>query len=91
MVTKSNTYRNILASKANRLRKTFKKHLKKLANKFKESLPLQSHLREDVVLSYGYANVAQLVEHDLAKVGVAGSSLVIRSNAFFREGIFLVT
>ena len=25
------------------------------------------------------ADVAQLVEHDLAKVGVAGSSLVIRS------------
>ena len=26
-----------------------------------------------------YAEVAQLVEHDLAKVGVAGSSLVFRS------------
>ena len=27
----------------------------------------------------GYAEVAQLVEHNLAKVGVAGSSLVFRS------------
>ena len=29
--------------------------------------------------SYYQAEVAQLVEHDLAKVGVAGSSLVFRS------------
>ena len=73
------------------LKKKQKKLVEKLAKKIKESLPLQSHLREDEVLLYGYANVAQLVEHDLAKVGVAGSSLVIRSNAFFREGIFLVS
>ena len=31
-----------------------------------------------------HANVAQLVEHDLAKVGVAGSSLVIRSMEVWR-------
>ena len=35
------------------------------------------------------ANVAQLVEHDLAKVGVAGSSLVIRSRSFQKGGSFL--
>ena len=29
------------------------------------------------------AKVAQLVEHDLAKVGVASSNLVFRSNPFF--------
>ena len=29
------------------------------------------------------AAIAQLVEHDLAKVGVASSSLVCRSNVFF--------
>ena len=29
------------------------------------------------------AKIAQLVEHDLAKVGVAGSSPVFRSNKFF--------
>ncbi len=29
-----------------------------------------------------YAKVAQLVEHDLAKVGVASSNLVFRSNPF---------
>jgi hypothetical protein len=36
------------------------------------------------------AKVAQLVEHDLAKVGVASSNLVFRSKAFlsFREGFF---
>ena len=34
------------------------------------------------------AKVAQLVEHDLAKVGVASSNLVFRSNPFHpKEGI----
>jgi hypothetical protein len=31
------------------------------------------------------AGIAQLVEHDLAKVGVASSSLVSRSKFFFRR------
>ncbi len=36
-----------------------------------------------------YAKVAQLVEHDLAKVGVASSNLVFRSNPFpQKEGIY---
>jgi hypothetical protein len=36
------------------------------------------------------AKVAQLVEHDLAKVGVASSNLVFRSNPFGNtEGFFL--
>ena len=34
-----------------------------------------------------YARVAQLVEHDLAKVGVAGSSPVSRS-FYLRGGLF---
>ncbi len=34
------------------------------------------------------AKVAQLVEHDLAKVGVASSNLVFRSNPFQTEGIY---
>jgi hypothetical protein len=34
------------------------------------------------------AKVAQLVEHDLAKVGVASSNLVFRSKAFFTEGFY---
>ena len=34
------------------------------------------------------AKVAQLVEHDLAKVGVASSNLVFRSKAFLQEGFF---
>ena len=33
-----------------------------------------------------YAEVAQLVEHDLAKVGVASSNLVFRSNPFHKKG-----
>ena len=33
-----------------------------------------------MVLGKNYAEIAQLVEHDLAKVGVASSSLVFRSN-----------
>ena len=36
----------------------------------------------------GNARIAQLVEHDLAKVGVASSSLVSRSKPS-REGFFL--
>ncbi len=31
-----------------------------------------------------YAGIAQLVEHDLAKVGVASSSLVSRSNSYLQ-------
>ena len=31
--------------------------------------------------SFGSAGIAQLVEHNLAKVGVASSSLVSRSNS----------
>ena len=34
------------------------------------------------VLTIGYADVAQLVEHNLAKVGVAGSNPVVRSINF---------
>ena len=34
------------------------------------------------------AKVAQLVEHDLAKVGVASSNLVFRSKAFPKEGFY---
>ncbi len=41
-------------------------------------------MSQTVFLSFGisslkYAGIAQLVEHDLAKVGVASSSLVSRS------------
>ena len=43
--------------------------LKKNLQRKKNSLPLQPN-----------AEIAQLVEHDLAKVGVASSSLVFRSN-----------
>ncbi len=47
-----------------------------------------------LIFARDFAGVAQLVEHDLAKVGVAGSSPVSRSKmpyenaAFFIRGIF---
>ena len=37
-----------------------------------------------------YARVAQLVEHDLAKVGAAGSSPVSRSQKLSRDAEFFV-
>ena len=47
-----------------------------------------------VPLRVPFAGIAQLVEHDLAKVGVASSSLVSRSNykpfdLFNREAFFM--
>ena len=47
----------------------------------KSKVYLHSQLKNNLlqVLTNIIANVAQLVEHDLAKVGVAGSNLVIRS------------
>ena len=38
--------------------------------------------KRDISLLNKNAKVAQLVEHDLAKVGVASSNLVFRSNPF---------
>ena len=40
------------------------------------------------VLSNDSAEIAQLVEHNLAKVGVASSSLVFRSNGCSNGGMF---
>jgi hypothetical protein len=37
-------------------------------------------LKKLLIFAREFAGVAQLVEHDLAKVGVASSSLVSRSN-----------
>ena len=46
-----------------------------------------------LVLTYKTAKVAHLVEHDLAKVGVAGSSPVFRSRnpSSFGGGIFFAS
>ena len=52
----------------------------------KISLPLQSHFGK---VHSKYAEIAQLVEHDLAKVGVASSSLVFRSKESRRECLWL--
>ena len=41
-----------------------------------------------LIFAPAIAGIAQLVEHDLAKVGVASSSLVSRSDLRSRSGIF---
>jgi hypothetical protein len=57
------------------------------------SIPALSTTR-DFNIETGYlhtnAKVAQLVEHDLAKVGVASSNLVFRSKSLQLEGFFLL-
>ena len=40
-------------------------------------------------MSSRYAEIAQLVEHNLAKVRVASSSLVFRSKGLFLEAFFI--
>jgi hypothetical protein len=55
-------------------------------------MPLYLHSQSKSGRFLKYAEVAQLVEHDLAKVGVAGSSLVFRSEDSIptsRGGFFL--
>ena len=42
-------------------------------------VPLQSHSENILKNPKEFAEIAQLVEHNLAKVGVASSSLVFRS------------
>ena len=50
------------------------------------SIPLTSMARGNDKNSCLFAGIAQLVEHNLAKVGVAGSSPVSRSRVRRREG-----
>ena len=47
-------------------------------------LTFASQLRDNKSHSYQTAEIAQLVEHNLAKVGVAGSSPVFRSLIVFK-------
>ena len=63
-----------------------KKHFseKKSGKKFagsEKSCTFATALREVLLAVRGYAEIAQLVEHDLAKVGVAGPSPVFRSHS----------
>ena len=50
----------------------------------KLALILPSRDEKPQILQAKFAEIAQLVEHDLAKVGVASSSLVFRSKFFER-------
>ena len=56
----------------------FQKNALKSLEARKKALSLQPHL-EKCTFKKVFAAIAQLVEHDLAKVGVASSSLVCRS------------
>ena len=47
---------------------------------FKKCIPLQRKTEMTPSATNKNAKIAQLVEHNLAKVGVAGSSPVFRSN-----------
>ena len=47
----------------------------------KKVLPLQPHLEKCTSIEGSFAEIAQLVEHNLAKVGVAGPSPVFRSHS----------
>ena len=67
-------------AKTEKIEKIFKKNCKKNLEVQKKLLPLQSQNRN--------AEVAQLVEHNLAKVGVASSSLVFRSKASQKSEAF---
>jgi hypothetical protein len=53
-------------------------------------LYLHSRKRSNAKQENTNAKVAQLVEHDLAKVGVASSNLVFRSNPFINPEGFIV-
>ena len=55
-----------------------KKNIQKFVGSEK-SITFATAFREMLLAFQGYAVIAQLVEHDLAKVGVASSSLVYRS------------
>ena len=51
----------------------------------KKALPLHSHLEKCLPKGMKKAEIAQLVEHNLAKVGVAGPSPVFRSHVETKE------
>ena len=55
--------------------------LQKICGNKKIALYLQSQNGFSSVERLKYAEIAQLVEHNLAKVGVASSSLVFRSKS----------
>ena len=66
--------------KQEKLQKNVKKLRKSLQNK-KNGVPLHSQSKNIAHVNFKCtAEIAQLVEHNLAKVGVASSSLVFRSN-----------
>ena len=67
------------AQKQEKLQKNVKKLRKSLQNK-KNGVPLHSQSKNIAHVNFKCtAEIAQLVEHNLAKVGVASSSLVFRS------------
>ena len=56
----------------------------------KKAVPLQPQSREMLLIKDLQAEIAQLVEHNLAKVGVAGPSPVFRSIFFETASSFIL-
>ena len=56
----------------------------------KKAVPLQPQSREMLLIKDFKAEIAQLVEHNLAKVGVAGPSPVFRSFSFEKQAILFM-
>ena len=56
----------------------------------KKAVPLQPQSREMLLMRDFKAEIAQLVEHNLAKVGVAGPSPVFRSFSFEKQAILFM-
>ena len=54
------------------------------------SCEFESHLLHNKLKIHSNAEIAQLVEHNLAKVGVASSSLVFRSKVKIAIAIFFL-
>ncbi len=63
----------------------FEKKTKKSFGSSEKSSTFASAIERDALLNEVYAEIAQLVEHNLAKVGVAGPSPVFRSQIEQKE------
>ena len=63
----------------------FEKKTKKSFGSSEKSSTFASAIERDALLTRSFAEIAQLVEHNLAKVGVAGPSPVFRSQIEQKE------
>ena len=80
----------ILPLKTDKMRIFFKKKSLKNLVIQKKVVPLHPHSEECSLLRGIAAEIAQLVEHNLAKVGVAGPSPVFRSIFLKQHQVFIL-